>query len=258
MFSVLHRSQASRLTRLFDRWLLPLLVVGVNFMALVWVPADGEMGESQRIVYVHVAMAWLSLLALVIATLYGFAWWSRRNPRSDDAAQAAVELGWLCSSLTLVTGSMWAHEAWGTWWTWEPRLTTMFGLWCVYSATLVVRSAIRDTQQRANATAILSVLGMLDVPLIVMATRWFRGIHPVAVSMDPVMKWTLLSYVAVCSLLVARLWNTRARQLRFCRRVERRTGLASFADIIDAPPVAGRRRIPCSPVSGGQRVSSIH
>ena len=94
------------------------------------------MGDAQRIVYVHVAVAWLGLLGFV------HRWPARRADVSlrrdlawDHWSQAAAELGWLCCGLTLVTGSLWAHAAWGTWWTWDPRLTTAFILWAISRAT---------------------------------------------------------------------------------------------------------------------------
>lgn len=171
------------------------------------------MGHAQRIVYVHVPVAWLGLLGFLVMAGSGVAYLARRDLKWDHWFQAAAELGWMCSGLTLVTGSLWAHEAWGTWWEWDPRLTTAFILWAVYSGILMVRSGLDDPHRRARVGAVLAVLGGLDVPLVVMATRWFRGLHPVAPEMDPLMRLTLLISVVGFTLFFVWLAGRRRVQL---------------------------------------------
>ncbi|GAG12723.1 unnamed protein product, partial [marine sediment metagenome] len=90
----------------------------------VCAPTEQTMGDAQRIVYVHVSVAWFSLASFTLMAGAGLVYLVRRSLAWDHWAQAAAEVGWLSSSLTLATGSLWAHEAWGTWWTWDPRLTT--------------------------------------------------------------------------------------------------------------------------------------
>ncbi len=168
--------------------LLTAAILAAGFLA----PTESSMGHAQRIVYVHVPVAWLGLLAFLTMAGSGLAYLARRDLKWDHWFQAAGELGWLCCGLTLVTGSLWAHEAWGTWWEWDPRLTTAFILWAIYSGVLLARAGIEDPHRRARIGAILAVLGALDVPLVVMATRRFRGLHPVAPEMAPLMRTTLL------------------------------------------------------------------
>ncbi len=167
---------------------VPVVVAGFLAAAVLaacfLAPTESSMGHAQRIVYVHVPVAWLGLLGFLVMAGSGVAYLARRDLRWDHWFQAAGELGWLCTGLTLVTGSLWAHEAWGTWWEWDPRLTTAFILWAIYSGILMVRSGLEDPHRRARVGAVLAVLGGLDVPLVVMATRWFRGLHPVAPEMD--------------------------------------------------------------------------
>ena len=176
-------------------------------------PTESTMGHAQRIVYIHVPVAWLGLLAFLVMAGSGLAYLSGRNLGWDHWFQAAGELGWLCCGLTLVTGSLWAHEAWGTWWEWDPRLTTAFILWAIYSGVLLARAGIEDPHRRARVGAILAVLGALDVPLVVMATRWFRGLHPVAPEMAPLMRTTLLISVVGFTVFFAWLANRRREQL---------------------------------------------
>ncbi len=172
--------------------LLAGLLAGAVLCACWVAPTEATMGHAQRIVYLHVPVAWLGLLAMLVMAVCGASYLCTRRLLWDQWFQAAAESGWLCTSLTLVTGSLWAHEAWGTWWEWDPRLTSAFVMWCIFCGVLLVRSGLDDPHRAARAGAVLGILGALDVPLVVMATRWFRGLHPVAPQMDPVMRWTLL------------------------------------------------------------------
>jgi heme exporter protein C len=176
-------------------------------------PTEATMGHAQRIVYVHVAVAWLGLLGFLVTAVTGLVYLVRRDLAWDHWSQAAAELGWLCGGLTLVTGSLWAHTAWGVWWTWDPRLTTAFILWAIYSAYLIVRTGIDDPCRRARIAAVLAVIGALDVPLVVLAARWFRGIHPASPGMEPSMRLVLIVSVAGFTALFAALCVRRRRQL---------------------------------------------
>jgi heme exporter protein C len=184
-------------------------VTAVSFLA----PREESMGDVQRIVYVHVGVAWCGLAGLIIAAVAGAVYLVRRQLSLDDWAQAAAELGWICSTLTLITGSIWAHEAWGTWWTWDPRLTTAFVLWAIYSGYLIVRGSVDEPHLRARIAAVLAIVGAIDVPLVVMATRWFRGMHPATPEMEPAMRLALLASVVCLTALFVVLLYRRQRQL---------------------------------------------
>jgi len=138
----------------------------------------------------------------------------RRDLAWDQWAQSAAEVGWLCCSLTLLTGSLWAHNAWGTWWTWDPRLTTAFILWALYSGYLIVRASLEDPHRRARLGAVLAIIGILDVPAVVLATRWLRGMHPATPGMEPSMYVVLLISLVGFSAFFALLLVQRRRQLR--------------------------------------------
>jgi heme exporter protein C len=144
---------------------------------------------------------------------------ARRRLRWDHWAQAWAETGWLCTTLTLATGSLWAHEAWNTWWTWEPRLTSSLVLWLIYAGIALVRSSIEDPHRRARAVAVLTILGIVDLPFVLMATRWFRGVHPVTPEMDPRMRLVLLVAVASFTVFFVGLVIQRRRQLETAERV---------------------------------------
>lgn len=200
-------------------------VVGLLTTALVGIfwfaPTELTMGPVQRILYVHVGVAWLGLVGMVLAAAAGLGYLIRRDIRWDHWSQASAELGCLCCTLTLLTGSIWAHEAWGTWWTWDPRLTTALILWMIFVGHLLVRSQIDDPAARARIAAVVVIVGALDVPLVTMATRWFRGIHPVSPEMAPAMKAVLIVSVIAWTVFFALILFTRARQLRLAERLSR-------------------------------------
>jgi heme exporter protein C len=187
--------------------------MSVAIVCIFRAPTEQTMGDAQRILYVHVSVAWLGLLGCVVMAACGVAYLIRRNVAWDHWAQSAGELGWLCCSLTLITGSLWAHAAWGTWWTWDPRLMASFILWAMFSGCLIVRGSLDDPHQRARIGSVLAIVAALDVPLVVMATRWFRGMHPVAPELEPSMRLVLLINVAAFTALFATLLVTRRNQL---------------------------------------------
>jgi heme exporter protein C len=199
--------------------LVACLVLAALFMIFFVAPTEATMGDVQRIVYLHVSVAWGGLAAMLATAFCGAMYLVRRRIEWDFWSQAAAEVGFLCATLTLVTGSAWAHEAWGTWWTWEPRLTSSFVLWIMYSGILVFRSSIEDPGRRGRTSAVLALIGVADVPLVLMATRWFRGVHPVAPEMDTQMRFVLLASVVSFTVLFAYLIVQRRRQLVLAERV---------------------------------------
>jgi heme exporter protein C len=181
-------------------------------------PTEATMGDVQRIVYLHVAVAWCGLAGCLVMGFCGAMYLVRRRLEWDFWSQAVGEIGWLCTTLTLITGSAWAHEAWGTWWTWEPRLTSSLVLWIIYAGVMLVRSSIEDPHRRGRISGVVALVGVSDVPLVLMATRWFRGVHPVTPEMDPQMRFVLLVSVVSLTALFAYLAMQRRRQLEHAER----------------------------------------
>jgi heme exporter protein C len=201
------------------RWTL-LMVLAALLAAMLpaialWAPTEATMGDAQRIVYIHVPIAWLGLLGLLVMAGSGVMYLSRRNRWWDQWSQAAAELGWLCCSLTLVTGSLWAHAAWGIWWTWDPRLTSALILWMIYSGYFILRAQLDGADRRARLSAVFAVIGAMDVPLVIVAASWFRGIHPATAAMEPAMRTVLWLSVAGFTALFALVLACRRSQLQF-------------------------------------------
>lgn len=200
---------------------LTVCLLFASVVGLCTAPTETTMGHAQRVLYVHVSVAWLGLLGFLATAGTGLMYLWRRSLEWDHWSQSAAEVGWLCCSLTLVTGSLWARTAWGTWWTWEPRLATTFILWALYAGYFLLRGSLEDRHRRARMAAILATVGALDVPLVALATRWFRGIHPVAPEMEPSMRAVLLVTAAGFLSLMVLLLLERRNQIRLEVGVER-------------------------------------
>jgi len=209
-----HHQNRKKLPIHFGTGIVASLLVTALFMAMRLAPTEQSMGPVQRILYIHVSVAWSGLLGFALMGVCAMLYLFHRNLAWDQWSQAANEVGWLCSSLTLLTGSFWAHAAWGTWWTWDPRLTSSLLLWALYTGCLIVRGSIHESHLRARITSSLAILGLLDLPLVIMATRWFRGMHPVAPEMEPMMLLTLLWNLVGFSLFFGLLLTRRRRQLQ--------------------------------------------
>jgi heme exporter protein C len=199
--------------------LVTVLVFASMCLIFFVAPLEATMGDVQRILYIHVPVAWCGLAHCLAMGFSSAMFLIRRRLEWDFWSQAAGEVGWLCATLTLITGSAWAHEAWGTWWTWEPRLTSSLVLWFVYAGLFLVRSSIEEPSRRARIVGVLALLGTCDVPLVLMATRWFRGVHPVTPEMDPRMFLVLLVSVISFTGFFVYLVVQRQRQLKAAERI---------------------------------------
>jgi len=170
--------------------------------AFIIAPPEAEMGDVQRIFYFHVASAWAGLLAFFVVFLASIAYLRTKALNWDSLAASAAEIGVIFTTLTLVSGSIWARSAWGTWWTWEPRLTTTPLLWLIYVSYLLLRGMVEEGGQRAVFAAVFGIIGFVDVPIVFMSIRWWRTIHPAVVGsegfdMAPTMLPALFLSVAV-------------------------------------------------------------
>ena len=177
-------------------WLTCAAMLAALAMVFLYVPTEKIQGVVQRIFYFHLPCAWMAFLGFftVAGASAAFLWQGERL--SDRLAQAAAELGMMFCSLVLITGPIWARPIWGTWWTWDPRLTMTVVLWTIYAAYLLLRSFGGDNETTARYAAVLGIIGVLDIPIIYISVRLWRGIHPKVESMAPAMALTLL----VCSL----------------------------------------------------------
>jgi heme exporter protein C len=167
------------------------------FMVFIYAPKERFMGDLQRLMYFHVASAWVAFLAFTIVFFAGIAYLKTRQFKWDRLSVSAAELGVLFTTLVLVTGPIWARPVWNTWWSWDPRLTTTLILWFIYVAYLLLRYSTEGDERRGRLSAIFAIIGYIDVPIVHFSVTWWRSIHPnvitnTQVNMDPVMTITLL------------------------------------------------------------------
>ena len=135
-------------------------MLGALYCVFVAVPTDAFQGPVQRIFYVHMAMWLNTFLAFAIVGIASLLYLSQRTARWDRLGHAGAELGLLFCSLGLATGSIWAKPIWGTWWTWDPRLTLTLILWMIDAAYLLLRTLATEPQQGATLAAVLGVSGV--------------------------------------------------------------------------------------------------
>lgn len=195
--------------------LLAVLLPLDFFLIFKVAPTERIMGEVQRIFYLHVSMAISSYLsfATVFAASVLFLW--RRNFLWDTVARSAAEIGVLFSTLVLVSGSLWARPVWNAWWTWDPRLVSMLVLWFIYVGYFLLRKGIPDWTRRAKYSAVIGIVGFMDVPIVRLATKWWRSIHPRLESegggLDPTMLKVMLFSIVTFSVFAVFLFLFRYR-----------------------------------------------
>ena len=167
------------------RWLTPLLLISGGVLALGAMaygvligPADSLQGDSVRILYLHVPTAWLGMggwSALAVASLTELVW---RHPLAGIAARAIAVPGAAFAALCLATGSIWGRPAWGTWWVWDGRLTSMLVLLFLYLAYIALADAAqRDGSGQSRIPAIFGLVGAINIPIIHYSVLWWNSLH---------------------------------------------------------------------------------
>jgi len=210
------------------RWLDVVGVLGVVALGFtVWLglwitPPDAVQGDLARLLYIHppvatVALYWVGLVAAGGSLLY--LWPRTRSLFWDRLAASAVEVGAVFSALTLVTGSLWGKPAWGTWWTWDARLTSTALLLILEIGYLALRRVPADHAVRARRCAVAALLIAVDIPLVHFSVDWWNTLHQGGTFLDPgfkihaspSMSWTFLLGLVAFSLIFVWLLGVRYR-----------------------------------------------
>jgi heme exporter protein C len=210
------------------RWLDPIGLLGVVALGLtVWLglwitPPDRTQGDLARLLYIHppiatVALYWVGIVAAGGSLLY--LWPRTRSLFWDRLAASAVEVGAVFSALTLVTGSLWGRPAWGTWWTWDARLTSTALLLILEIGYLALRRVPADAAVRAKRCAVAALLIAVDIPLVHFSVDWWNTLHQGGTFIDPgfqihasaSMSWTFLVGLVAFSLIFVWLLGERYR-----------------------------------------------
>jgi heme exporter protein C len=162
--------------------LLAMLSMGAALYAsLIYAPTERVQGDVQRLFYFHVALAWVAYLAFFVVFVASIAYLLKRQRMYDAVARSSAEVGVVLTTLMLIVGSFWARPIWGTWWTWDARLTTTLLLWFIYVGYLMLRSSIDDEGKASRYAAIVGIVGAIDIPIIHQSVTWWRSLHPSSV-----------------------------------------------------------------------------
>src|SRR5919109_3916811 len=202
-------------------WVTAAALAAGLVMAFGVAPREVTQGNVQRIMYVHVPLILASYLAFSVLALASLVYLVRRDPAADRVAHASGEVGVMFVGLGIATGSIWGKPTWGTWWTWDARLTIVAILFVMYLGYLLLRGTIDDPERAARYCAVLGIVAALDIPLVHFSVYWWRTLHqpPSIVKPGPatmpgaILQALLVNFVAF-TLLYAYFVAKRVRLLR--------------------------------------------
>jgi len=155
---------------------LALMVIG-SLVALFVIPEDALQGPVQKLLYIHVPAAWTAFLAFFLVFVMSTLYLVQRDLKWDLIGASSAEIGVLFTVLALALGSLWGKPTWGVWWEWDPRLTTTAILLMVYAGYLMVRGFADDPDKRARWSAVVGIVGFVQVPIVYLSVYWWRSIH---------------------------------------------------------------------------------
>ncbi|HET9835589.1 MAG TPA: heme ABC transporter permease CcmC [Rhodanobacteraceae bacterium] len=144
---------------------------------LVLAPADYQQGDAYRIIFIHVPCAWMGLFAyfcMAVAALIALVW---RIKLAEVIAMECAPIGAAFTLITLITGSLWGKPMWGTWWTWDARLTSELVLLFLYLGVIGLFNAIEDRRRAARAASLLALVGIVNLPIVHYSVIWWNTLH---------------------------------------------------------------------------------
>ncbi len=175
----------SRIATPVSGWLALALIGFGLILALLKSPPDVLHGEAVRIMYVHVPAAWCAMAAystIALASFVSFVW---RHSLADSVARSLALPGAAFTFLTLITGSLWGRPAWGTWWQWDGRMTSVLVLLFIYIGYIAIWNIASDRRQASRLAAILAMVGALNLPIIKFSVNWWNTLHQPATLSEP-------------------------------------------------------------------------
>jgi heme exporter protein C len=183
-------------------------LAGIFVRALVFTPVERLQGPAQKIFYIHVPAAWAALIAFSVTGILSIVYLWLKDRRIDMAAASSAEVGVAFAVVMLTTGPIWGKPVWGTWWTWDARLTSTLFIFLLFIGYLILRDAVTDPDTRGRFSAVLGILGLVLVPFIHITVYLFRTLHPEPIVLKPSapslpgeMLVTLLASLAVFTVL---------------------------------------------------------
>lgn len=204
-----------------------LLVLAAGLFLAFRAPPDYQQGETVKIMYIHVPFAWLSMFGYAMMALSSLGILVWRHPLADVSHKAAAPIGATFTFLCLVTGALWGRPMWGTYWVWDARLTSVLVLFLLYLGVMALRGAIDDPNRAGRAAAVLTLVGVVNIPIVKFSVDWWNTLHqPASVFRmgGSTIETSLLVPLLVCALgftllfLALHMVGMRAEILR--RRVQ--------------------------------------
>jgi heme exporter protein C len=180
--------------------------VVASYAAFVWAPSEATMGELYRIVYVHVASAWICYVAFSLSLIASIAFLAKRKHAYDRTAEIAAIFGLLYGAVALISGSIWANAAWGAYWNWDPRETTTLILWIAYMGYVSIKHSIGNIEKRAVIGAVYNILAFSTVPLSYLSILLLPTLHPQVLSSSGVTLTTPMLATLLVNLLAASIF----------------------------------------------------
>ncbi|MQW86636.1 heme ABC transporter permease [Sinorhizobium saheli] len=222
---------------------LSALFLSVGLWLSFTTEGDYQQGETVRIMYVHVPAAWLSMMCYTVMAVSALGTLVWRHPLADVSARAAAPIGAAFTFLALVTGSLWGKPMWGTWWVWDARLTSVFVLFLMYLGLIALNRAMEDPSRSARVSAVLVLVGFVNIPIIKFSVEWWNTLHqPASVmrldgpTIDPeflrpllvmAIGFTLLFFTLHIAAMRNEVWRRRVTSLR--RQAARNAGRETLA-----------------------------
>jgi heme exporter protein C len=192
----------------YEKWAaaaVALMLVAGGFIFL-YAPTDALQGPVQRIFYLHVSSAIAAYGCFAVVLIGGIAYLWKENAAADRLARAAALVGLVFTTVTLVMGMIWAKPIWGTYWTWDARLTSTLVLWIIYAGYLMVRRLADPGRQAARFAAVVGIFGFIDVPVVHFSVTWWRTVHPGPVVINDALPASMLIAFFItmaCTLVLA-------------------------------------------------------
>ncbi len=216
-----------------------LLAAAGLVLGLGVAPTDHQQGDSYRIIFVHVPVSWMSMLLYLAMAFWGAVYLVFNARLAAMLAQAMAPTGALMTFLSLWTGAVWGKPTWGTWWAWDARMTSELLLLFLYIGVIALRAAIDDERRADRASALLAIVGAVNVPVIYFSVRWWNTLHQGA-SVRPVEGSTMASIMLNAMLLMALAFWAYAFAVVLARVrhliLERERDTAWVRDLLRAQP----------------------
>jgi heme exporter protein C len=204
-----------------------VLLAAATLVVFVYAPVEVQMGRVQKVFYFHLSAAWVGMLGFLVAVIAAIAYLITKQRKWDVAGSAAVEVSLVFFFIAIVAGSIWARRTWGTWWTWDPRLTSAAIVELVYAAYFMLRQGLDDPDRRARFGAVYAIVAFISVPITFFSIQLVRTIHPNLAQSDsggmgltPKMVQTLLFSLFTFSFVFADLFWHRLRLGQFSEKIE--------------------------------------